>query len=134
MKYLIPLLFIVSSAGCGNTANANNPENMSDLASQLKDISASVDGTLKFSTETFTDSQSLLMTAINGEKKRLSPFEKYQLKIIVQGKNAVLLLCKENILLIEDAGCTTKSDIQHWKSTIQLPCDITLNTKELCKT
>lgn len=119
--------------GCSSLANAHDPEKMADLASQLKDISAAVDGTLKFSTKTYTDPQALLMAAINSNKNKLTPFEDYQLKVFIQDKNAILLLCEDDILLIEDAGCTAQSDIQHWQSTDQQACKVTINASKICK-
>lgn len=119
--------------GCPSLANAHEPEKMADLASQLKDISAAVDGTLKFSTKTYTDPQALLMAAINSNKNNLTPFEDYQLKVFIQDKNAILLLCEDDILLIEDAGCTAPSDIQHWQSIDTQACKVTINASKICK-
>ena len=133
MKYLTLILVIVLSVGCSSLANAHDPEKMTDLASQLKDISAAVDGTLKFSTKTYTDPQALLMAAINSNKNKLTPFEDYQLKVFIQDKNAILLLCEDDILLIEDAGCTAPSDIQHWQSTDTQACKVTINASKICK-
>ncbi|MBB1478007.1 hypothetical protein H5186_00755 [Pseudoalteromonas sp. SG41-2] len=133
MKYLTLILVIVLSVGCPSLANAHEPEKMADLASQLKDISAAVDGTLKFSTKTYTDPQALLMAAINSNKNNLTPFEDYQLKVFIQDKNAILLLCEDDILLIEDAGCTAPSDIQHWQSIDTQACKVTINASKICK-
>ncbi|MGO2128820.1 MAG: hypothetical protein ACTH4U_08780 [Pseudoalteromonas prydzensis] len=72
------------------------------------------------------------MAAINSSQRILAPFEGYQLKVFIQDKNAVLLLCEDDVLLIEDAGCTAQSDIQHWQSTHQQACEITLDTNQVC--
>ncbi|RZF93527.1 hypothetical protein EXT42_06560 [Pseudoalteromonas sp. CO302Y] len=132
MRYIILITAIVLSAGCASSANTYNPEEMADLASQLKDISAAVDGTLKFSSESYTDPQKLLLTAIRGDKSRLTPFKNYQLKVVIQEQNAALLLCQDERLLIEDAGCTAKSDIQHWQSSTPLACEATVTFSQLC--
>lgn len=105
---------------------------MADLASQLKDISAAVDGTLKFSSQTYTEPHALLMAAINNNQDKLIPFKGYELKIFTQGKNAVLLLCEDGVLLIEDVGCTAQSDLQHWQSTNALACQHTIDTSQIC--
>lgn len=118
--------------GCSSSANAHDPEKMADLASQLKDISAAVDGTLKFSSETYTDPQKLLLDALRNDKAKLEVFKDYQLKVVIQEKNAVLLLCEEETLLIEDAGCTAKSDLQHWQSDENLICKVTLKSNKAC--
>ncbi|MBE0458429.1 hypothetical protein NDQ71_03950 [Pseudoalteromonas sp. KG3] len=72
------------------------------------------------------------MAAINSSQRILAPFEGYQLKVFIQDKNAVLLLCEDDVLLIEDAGCTAQSDIQHWQSTDQQACETTLDTNQVC--
>lgn len=133
MKKLIILFTLILSVGCSQLPSAHEPEKMADLASQLKDMSAAVDGTLKFSSETYTDPQKLLLAAIRGDKSKLEPFKNYQLKVVIQEQNAVLLLCEKEILLIEDAGCTAKSDIQHWLSEDAKACEATLRTDSVCK-
>ena len=132
MKHLLCISLIVLLSGCYTPKN-NNPEVMADLASQLKDISAAIDGTLKFSSEPYTDPHKLLLAAIKDDKSKLAPFENYQLRIVIQEKNAILLLCKEEILLIEDAGCSAKSDIQHWQSDKNQICKVTLKSNQVCK-
>ncbi|MDN3485710.1 hypothetical protein CWB58_04450 [Pseudoalteromonas sp. S201] len=134
MKYIFLIITIILSVGCSSSANAHDPEKMADLASQLKDISAAVDGTLKFSSETYTDPQKLLLDALRNDKAKLEVFKDYQLKIVIQEKNAVLLLCEEETLLIEDAGCTAKSDLQHWKYDENQICEITLQSNQICGT
>lgn len=133
MKYIFLVITIILSVGCSSLANAHDPEKMADLASQLKDISAAIDGTLKFSSEPYTDPHKLLLAAIKDDKSKLEPFENYQLRIVIQEKNAILLLCKEEILLIEDAGCSAKSDIQHWQSDKNQICKVTLKSNQVCK-
>ncbi|PCK31319.1 hypothetical protein [Pseudoalteromonas piscicida] len=133
MKYIALAAVIVLSLGCTKTAYSNDPEDMADLASQLKDIAAAVDGTLKFSTNKFDDPQTLLLAAINNDTSKIAPFEGYQLKVETQANHAVLLLCKDEVILIEDAGCTAQSDIQHWQSEQKQACQLTINTTEVCK-
>lgn len=118
--------------GCASSANTHDPEKMADLASQLKDISAAVDGILKFSSEPYTDPHKLLLAAIKDDKTRLKPFKNFQLKVVIQEQNAVVLLCEEETLLIEDAGCTAKSDIQHWQSDEKKKCDVSLSINKIC--
>lgn len=132
MKYITLIIIIILSVGCTSLTNTHEPEEMADLASQLKDIAAAVDGTLKFSSDPLTDPKKLLITAIKGDKKRLDPFKNYQLKVITQDKNAVLLLCDQEVLLIEDAGCTAKSDLQHWQQSKVRACEVTIKTNLIC--
>ena len=43
-----------------------------------------------------------------------------------------LLKCDANTALIEDAGCTAQSDIQHWGAGVIHQCEITINAQQLC--
>lgn len=132
MKYIFLIITIILSVGCSSLTNTHNPEKMADLASQLKDISAAIDGTLKFSSKPYTDPQKLLLAAIKDDKTRLEPFKDYQLKVVIQKQNAIVLLCEEETLLIEDVGCTAKSDIQHWQSDENQVCETTLQSNQIC--
>ena len=105
---------------------------MADLASQLKDIATAVDGTLKFSETSYSTTDELLKAAVNNDLSKLAPFEEYTLIVNVQDDDAVLLLCDANTALIEDAGCTAQSDIQHWGSGVIHQCEITINAQQLC--
>ncbi|MDP4983256.1 hypothetical protein [Pseudoalteromonas tunicata] len=132
MKYIILVLTIFLSVGCNKLANAHDPEKIIDLASQLKDIAAAVDGTLKFSAQQYVTSQALLLAAINNDETKLEPFKGYELKIEIQDNHAILLLCEHDVVLIEDAGCTAQSDVQHWQSTANKACEVTLNASQIC--
>lgn len=132
MKYLALIVITILTLGCTKTTCGNNPEDMFNLASKLKDIAAAVDGTLKFSENTDDDPQALLMAAINNDISKIAPFEGYQLKVETQANHAVLLLCKNDVILIEDAGCTARSDIQHWQSPQKQACKLTINTIDVC--
>ncbi|WP_105212926.1 hypothetical protein [Pseudoalteromonas sp. T1lg22] len=132
MKYLSLLITTLFAVGCSSFAHSHDPERMADLASQLKDISAAVDGTLKFSSEKYLSSQALLLAAIDNDKTRLQAFQNYQLIIEIQDNNAILLLCENEIALIEDAGCTAQSDIQHWQSLNKVACTVSINSSEVC--
>ena len=131
MKHLLYISLIVLLSGC-YTPKKNNPEVMADLASQLKDIATAVDGTLKFSETPYSTTDELLKAAVNNDLSKLAPFGKYTLIVNVQDDNAVLLLCDANTALIEDAGCTAQSDIQHWGAEAIHQCEITINAQQLC--
>lgn len=131
MKHLLCISLMVLLSGCYTATNYNS-EVMADLASQLKDIAAAVDGTLKFSESSYSSTDELLKVAINNDVSKLTPFNDYKLIIEVQKNHAVLLLCNGDTALIEDIGCTAQSDLQHWKSDSIHSCLITLEAKNLC--
>ncbi|WP_394227913.1 hypothetical protein [Pseudoalteromonas spongiae] len=131
MKHLILIMGMLFCIACANKQNEYEPERMADLASQLKDIAAALDGTLKFSDTHYTEGQQLLQDTINDDTNRLAPFNQYQLHVIIDKNNAALLLCDNNTLLIEDAGCTAQSDVQHWRQPNN-ECKATLALSQIC--
>lgn len=131
MKHLILIMGMLFCIACANKPDEYEPERMTDLASQLKDIATALDGTLKFSNKHYTDEKQLLQDAINNDANRLAPFNQYQLHVIIDKNNAALLLCDNNTLLIEDAGCTAQSDVQHWRQPNN-ECKATLALSQIC--
>lgn len=134
------LLSATALTGCTVFSEDNrdySTEEMFDLASKLKDLATAVDGTLKFSDTKFdqsTHSQTaLLLEAVNNDVQKLEPFSDYELILSIQEDNAILLLCDDDIALIEDIGCTAKSDLQHWQATQSHSCQITLDATALCQ-
>ncbi len=132
MKDLLLATLLMLAMGCTTSSQNKSPELMSDLASQLKDITTAIDGTLKFSDTKFESTDALLMTSINNDLSKLAPFKAYTLIIDVQKNNVVLLLCDKNSALIEDVGCTAQSDIQHWQAKKAQKCDVTVNAQQFC--
>ena len=131
MKHLILIIGMLFCIACANKPNEYEPEKMADLASQLKDIAAALDGTLKFSDTHYTEGQQLLQDAIDNDTNRLVPFNQFQIHVIIDKNNAALLLCDNNTLLIEDAGCTAQSDAQHWRQP-KKECKATLALSQVC--
>lgn len=130
MKFsFISLLLIISSQVC--FAQEYDDEEMYDVASRFKDLSQKVDGYVKFSPGAIKENASVLENA--GVKTTIQrEFSGYEVKVDVQGANVVMLLCKDDVALIEDAGCNAELDKALWKSPEANSCRVTLESSSVC--
>ncbi len=126
---LISLLLIISSQVC--FAQEYDDEVMYDVASRFTDLSQKVDGYVKFSPGAIKENASVLENA--GVKTTIQrEFSGYEVKVNVQGANVVMLLCKNDVALIEDAGCNAELDKALWKSPEANSCRVTLESSSVC--
>lgn len=130
MKFsFISLLLIISSQAC--FAQEYDDEVMYDLASKFKDLSQKVDGYVKFSPGATKENATVLENA--GVRTIIQrEFSGYEVKVDVQGSNVVMLLCKDDVALIEDAGCNAELDKALWKSPKPNSCNIALKSSLIC--
>ncbi|MEM5537527.1 hypothetical protein WNY58_14145 [Neptuniibacter pectenicola] len=132
MKHLLFIIVSMLIVGC-SASNPYNDEKMYDLASQFKDLSQTVDGAIKFGEVTVETGQQALERVSVEQPDKVAPFAEYVIKVELQGDNAVLLLCDDNIALIEDAGCNAVLDKVYWQVLNPNSCVITLDSHQLCK-
>lgn len=132
MKHLLFIIVSMLIVGC-SASNPYNDEKMYDLASQFKDLSQTVDGAIKFGEVTVETGQQALERVSVEQPDKVAPFAEYVIKVELQGDNAVLLLCGDNIALIEDAGCNAVLDKVYWQVLNPNSCVITLDSHQLCK-
>lgn len=132
MKHLLFIIVSMLIVGC-SASNPYNDEKMYDLASQFKDLSQTVDGAIKFGEVTIETGQQALESVSVGQPDKVAHFAEYVIKVELQGDNAVLLLCDDNIALIEDAGCNAVLDKVYWQVLNPNSCVITLDSHQLCK-
>ncbi|MFT6351898.1 hypothetical protein [Neptuniibacter pectenicola] len=132
MKHLLFIIVSMLIVGC-SASNPYNDEKMYDLASQFKDLSQTVDGAIKFGEVTIETGQQALERVSVEQPDKVAPFAEYVIKVELQGDNAVLLLCDDNIALIEDAGCNAVLDKVYWQVLNPNSCVITLDSHQLCK-
>ncbi|MCU8024391.1 hypothetical protein RJP56_17625 [Shewanella baltica] len=128
----LAIIFSFAVLGCGCQANDNKPEIMYDYASRLKTIASGVDGLVKFGDGQSLSNEELLLKAVNGKNELLQFPEGYSLSVRVIGNNSEVMLCSNERALIEDTGCTAKSDLHHWQAETAVSCDFTLNLSDLC--
>ena len=132
MKHLLFIIVSMLIVGC-SASNPYNDEKMYDLASQFKDLSQTVDGAIKFGEAGIETGQQALERVSIEQPDKVAPFAEYVIKVELQGDNAVLLLCDDNIALIEDAGCNAVLDKVYWQVLNPNSCVITLDSHQLCK-
>ncbi|WP_339892585.1 hypothetical protein [Neptuniibacter pectenicola] len=132
MKHLLFIIVSMLIVGC-SASNPYNDEKMYDLASQFKDLSQTVDGAIKFGEVTIETGQQALERVSVEQPDKVAHFAEYVIKVELQGDNAVLLLCDDNIALIEDAGCNAVLDKVYWQVLNPNSCVITLDSHQLCK-
>lgn len=132
MKHLLFIIVSMLIVGC-SASNSYNDEKMYDLASQFKDLSQTVDGAIKFGEVAIETGQQALERVSVEQPDKVAPFAEYVIKVELQGDNAVLLLCDDNIALIEDAGCNAVLDKVYWQVLNPNSCVITLDSHQLCK-
>ena len=127
-------ILIVSFAllACGCQANDNKSEIMYDYDSRLKTIASGVDGLVKFGDGQSLSKDELLLKAVNGKTELLQFPEGYSLSVRIIGNDSEIMLCNNEGALIEDTGCTAKSDLHHWQSATVVPCEFTLKLSDLC--
>lgn len=72
--------------------------------------------------------------ATKHDPKLLAPFGDYKLSMKIEGKNSSVLVCSLDGAegLIEDAGCTARSDLQLWNRSPPAPCTSSLDIAQLC--
>ena len=130
MKFIFVILMVSLSFGC--TANKYNDEKMYDLASELKDLSQTIDGYLKFGDIEFKDGVELLDLVSKEYPSKVDDFVGYDIKVDIQADNAVLLLCDGDIALIEDVGCSAVVDQILWKNIQRNSCEFKIDANKVC--
>tara|TARA_R110002033_G_scaffold20300_4_gene51483 strand:- start:11267 stop:11665 length:399 start_codon:yes stop_codon:yes gene_type:complete len=132
MKFIVFFALMFLSLSCSCTDKYDD-ESMYDLASKFKDLSQAVDGHLKFSGEQVEDGAQLLSEISERYPQLIVPFKDFTIMAKIQSGNVVLLLCDENIALIEDAGCNGKLDVNHWIDAKADSCEFTIDSALLCQ-
>ncbi|RUO66249.1 hypothetical protein SAMN06297229_0259 [Pseudidiomarina planktonica] len=128
----IAVVLAVLLSGCNSHADTKDPETMYDIASELKDISTSVQGLVKYGNGNELSESNLILQAIDNDESRLEIFSDYTLRVRVDGQRSSVLLCDDDIALIEDSGCTPEVDLHHWNTDVANQCSFVLNLDKVC--
>ncbi|GHA66867.1 hypothetical protein ACFFLZ_15320 [Photobacterium aphoticum] len=132
MKLLPFLGLIALLTGCISSAPYSD-EALYDVASTLKDITQAVDGEIKFGdTDNLTHAQ-IIDNALAADPSLLDKLKPYQWQLAIQGDHAVMLLCDDDIALMEDAGCNAQFDNAYWQQPKPDSCRIQLQAQEVCQ-
>jgi hypothetical protein len=116
---------------------AQSPDNatMCPLASALTKVARAVDayaadnpaaGSLR--------GVDLVDAATKHDPTLVQPFSQFHITARVEGRNSSVLVCTrdQKRSLIEDAGCTARSDAQRWADVPPFPCGFSLDLAAVC--
>lgn len=126
-------LILISLVGCDSLPKNKDPEIMYDLASRLKHLATAVDGLVKFADGDKLSKDELLLAAVKNEPSKLRFLEGYTTKVKIEGNNTAMLICRNETAVVEDAGCTAASDVQHWQASQPVACVFTLTLAQICQ-
>lgn len=136
----IVVMILLSGCGCGCLSKSEK-EKYEELSPILLQLNIKIDSYVRYELDdasTFSQDQ-IIDNAVRDDEILFKELEKirkcYSLKLKIEGKNSILLLCtKDNkICLIEDSGCTKKIDFAHWEKNKNQPCEFTLDLKSICR-
>ena len=129
---LFAIILLVFGCVC---AQAQSETEMNELGSALTKLSSAVEGTVHYKKEGLDlQDMALLTLATEHDPGLLKPFRGYTLRAETQNGHAVVLVCTPDgrVGVLEDTSCTARMDQHLWKVRPKLPCDYTLNLKEIC--
>lgn len=133
-KMTIQVLMIASmallSTSCLHAAQLDKEE-ISGLSAALTKVAAPVHSTVRYKNPPADISDAALLSlATTHNPSLLSPFDGYILKARQVGRNSSVLVCKDEMALVEDAGCTGTSD---WHAVLpDTPCAYVLDLAATC--
>lgn len=126
------VLLVASRAQADDVA-----DRMQQLGAALNRVAAAVESTVRYKDPPpdLTDAQ-LLALATRHKPEMLEPLAKYVVKVKREGGHALVLVCarKSNVALLEDAGCTARTDRHAWRSNPAVPCEFTVRPAVACAT
>jgi hypothetical protein len=131
-RRLLPIaaLVILSLTAC---AAAFDEAEMQPLASAVTKIAAKLDALVFANPEAQGMTEAELRAALQQQDSKLmSILDDYTVRFRVNGENSSVLVCSADgkTTLVEDAGCSARSDRQVWHQAD--PCDFALDLSSVC--
>ncbi len=131
LSFLVLLLLLFGSA----CAQARSDSEMNELASALTKVSSAVESTVHYKkTDGGKRDMALLILATQHDPGLLELFQGYVLRAKAEDGHGLVLVCTPDgkELLLEDATCTSRFELHHWKNSPLPDCDYTLTVKAIC--
>ncbi len=131
--YLIVTIFVLG--GCSFNLVEDDTKYY-QLASALTKLSSAVEATVRYKKiPDGATSDKIVELSIAHDKSLLTPFSDYKIKIYVEARHAIVLVCNAAVTeaYLEDAGCSAELDRHHWKTEVIEPCAATLNLTQVCE-
>lgn len=135
MRALLASVALLALLGCASNTPAPEAEAMLTQAAALTKLAAAAESAVRYrhAPKDLAD-RDLLQWASAHDPALLAPFARNTLKVLRQGRHAIVLVCSEdgNTALLEDAGCSARLDKQLWRDAPGAPCAFTLAPATAC--
>jgi hypothetical protein len=135
MRTLLAGAALLVLLGCASPGTAPDAEAMLIQASALTKLAAAAESAVRYkhAPEHLADG-ALLQWATAHDPALLAPFARNTLKVLREGRHAIVLVCSEDgkKALLEDAGCSAGLDRQRWREAPGAPCAFTLTPATAC--
>ena len=131
----VPLLILVVLLLSCACAQARSAGEMNELAASLTKVSSTVESTVHYKKlGAGLRDMPLLTLATEHDPGLMEPFQGYVLRAKSEAGHGLVLVCTPDgqHLLLEDATCTSRFELHHWKVEPLPSCDYTLTVETAC--
>lgn len=132
-RFVFLLVLVLAVAAQAQTVDDHS---LSSVASALTKLARAVDAYVADDPVSAATLQSdeLLRVATRHDPGLLHPFKRFAVRARAEGRNSSVLVCTADGQrgLIEDAGCTARSDLQLWRSVQDASCHFFLDLVRIC--
>ena len=121
--------------GCTANGQTFDKEEMLTKASALTKVARAVSSAVEFKDAPASLSEEeLLRFATQHDPEMLQPFRDYVIRPRRVGMASSVLMCTKDrrIGLIEDSGCSARSDAHLWERSPHVPCEFQVNLEQAC--
>ena len=134
-KVLPAALLCLALWGCSANGQSFDREEMLTKASALTKVARAVASAVQFKDAPASLSEEeLLRFATRHDAEMLEPFRDYAVRARRIGMASSVLMCTKDRRtgLIEDSGCSARSDVHLWERTPAVPCRFQLDLDKVC--
>ena len=134
-RILVAGLACVALWGCSANGQNFDREEMLVKASALTKVARAVASAVQFKDAPASLSEEeLLRFATQHDPEMLEPFRDYAVRARRVGMASSVLMCTKDRRtgLIEDSGCSARSDAHLWDRIPRVPCEFQLNLDQVC--
>lgn len=134
MKLIVTALVSALLYSCAAAGQPPDDELLLIKASALTKVAAAVDSAIRYKDAPMGVEAELLRLATEHDPELLAPFQGLKLRVRRSGANSSVLVCSadETRGLIEDAGCTARSDEHLWRRQPSAECRFHLDLDAVC--
>lgn len=134
-KLLFSIGLALLTSSCASYQTARQEQRYYAQASTLTKLSAAVEVTVRYKNPSpLLRDDELVKLAATENPALLTSLAEYAIRVRRDEGHAVLLVCdtKGHEAIFEDAGCTAKLDLHHWKERPRRACEFTLTAQAVC--